>query len=135
MQASVRGASGVHPLPDSSSSSLSSLYHTMLGTCAPATGHRISRESLTFTRRSVKFFVSRGASRATGGVKRKLSGVAERRRELDQEGLGGWHEARRKERSGLEAGWGGLRPSAAGLGAAPAGPGSGMAGPSVCGPG
>ena len=44
-------------LPDSFSSSLLSLYHTMLGTCAPATGHRISRESLTFTRRSVKFCV------------------------------------------------------------------------------
>ena len=55
------------PLPDSSSSSLSSLYHTMLGTCVPATGHRISKESLTFTRRSLRFCVSRGASRAGFG--------------------------------------------------------------------
>lgn len=62
-------------LPDSFSSSLLSLYHTMLGTCAPATGHRISRESLTFTKRSVKFCVSRGASRAGGGVERELSGM------------------------------------------------------------
>ena len=75
------------PLPDSSSSSLSSLYHTMLGTCTPATGHRISKESLTFTRRSLRFCVSRGASRAGGGVERELSGAAESRRALQERAL------------------------------------------------
>lgn len=75
------------PLPDSSSSSLSSLYHTMLGTCAPATGHRISKESLTFTRRSLRFCVSRGASRAGGRVERELSGAAESRRALQERAL------------------------------------------------
>ena len=75
------------PLPDSSSSSLSSLYHTMLGTCTPATGHRISKESLTFTRRSLRFCVSRGASRAGGGVERELSGAAESRRALQEGAL------------------------------------------------
>lgn len=67
-----RPSSGSTVLPDSSSSSLSSLYHKILGTCAPATGHRISRESLTFTRRSVKFCVSRGASRAGGGGRERV---------------------------------------------------------------
>lgn len=86
--------SQVHPLPDSSSSSLSSLYHTMLGTCVPATGHRISRESLTFTRRSVKFCVSLGASRAGGRSQEGAKWNAQSQRALGRgpPRSGGWGE-------------------------------------------
>lgn len=65
------------------------LYHTMLGMCAPATGHLISKESLTFTRRSVKFCVSRGTSRAGGGVETELIGASESGRALQERALQG----------------------------------------------
>lgn len=84
------------PLPDSSSSGLSSLYHTMLGMCAPATGHLISKESLTFTRRSVKFCVSRGTSRAGGGVETELIGASESGRALQEGALQGWELSKMK---------------------------------------
>lgn len=63
----------VHPhltVPDTSSTSFSSLYQLMSGTWLPSTLQRISMESLTFTQMSVRFCLRRGISRAGGAAQR-----------------------------------------------------------------
>lgn len=66
----------IHPqptVPDTSSTSFSSLYQLISGTWLPSTLQRISMESLTFTQMSVRFCFSRGISRA-GGQHREEEG-------------------------------------------------------------
>lgn len=51
-------------IPETSSTSFSSLYQLMLGIYVPSTLQRISMESLTFTKMSVRFCFSLGTSKA-----------------------------------------------------------------------
>ena len=77
----------IHPqptVPDTSSTSFSSLYQLISGTWLPSTLQRISMESLMFTQMSVRFCLRRGISRAGEAAQR---GGGENGKLIDQKNI------------------------------------------------